>query len=320
MAERSGSSPNPWSRHKPTKQGARGADRQSLGPGTRARQETADGSGSFRPPRRRQTEVVDLDDVADELYGLPPDQFVATRDARAASARADGDRALAQEITKLRRPSASAWLANLLSRQYRAEVDELLDLGPALREAQEQLAGDRLRQLSQRRLEALDALSGRAESIARGLGQPVTAHTVQEVDGTLQAALADPAAAEAVRRGRLTTALAYSGFGTLASGEARAEGTGGAQKTGPGEGTRRAEAAATAARQLVGKKVRAVEVASRERDRRRARLEELESQVEEARTEAAAAGRALKDAEQQLVQARREAAKAESAVRRASAD
>jgi len=261
---------------------------------------------------------VDLDDVADELYGLLPGQFVAARDERAASARSEGDRALAQEITKLRRPSASAWLTNLLARECGAELGELLDLGPALMKAQEQLRGDRLRQLSQRRLEALDALRSRAESIARGLGQPVTAHTVQEVEGTLQAAMADPVAAEAVRRGRLTSALAYSGFGTLASSEALADGTGGAQKGAPGEHTRHAEAAATAARRLVEKKVREVEVAARDRDRRTLRLEELESQVKEMRAEVAAARRALRDAEQELDRARRDATKVEQSARRAS--
>ena len=180
---------------------------------------------------------MDLDDVADELYGLLPGQFVAARDERAASARSEGDRALAQEITKLRRPSASAWLTNLLARECGAELGEFLDLGPALMEAQEQLRGDRLRQLSQRRLEALDTLSEPGGVDRPGLGQPVSAHTVQEVEGTLQAAMADPAAAEAVRRGRLTSALAYSGFGTLASSEDSRTGPRWRTKGAPGEQT-----------------------------------------------------------------------------------
>jgi len=258
---------------------------------------------------------VDLDEVADELYGLLPAEFVAARDARAATARSEGDRALAREITKLRRPSASAWLTNLLARQSRAELDELLNLGPALMEAQEQLAGGRLRQLSQRRLEGLDALSGRAGAIARSLGQPVTVHTIHEVEETLQAALADPAAAVAVRLGRLTTALAYSGFGSFVS-EAPPERTGGTPKGAQGEQATRAEAAVKAARQLVEKKIREVQVAARDRDRRRVRLEELESQLKEMRAHTAAADRALREAEQQLDRARRDAASAEQTARR----
>jgi hypothetical protein len=76
---------------------------------------------------------VDLDTVADELYGLPPDAFTPTRDTRAADARSAGDRGLAAAITKLRRPTTGAWLANLLARERSDQVSELLDLGAEMR-------------------------------------------------------------------------------------------------------------------------------------------------------------------------------------------
>jgi hypothetical protein len=52
---------------------------------------------------------VDLDEVADELYGVPPEEFVATRRERERQARADGDRVLATSIAALPKPSLAAW-------------------------------------------------------------------------------------------------------------------------------------------------------------------------------------------------------------------
>ncbi len=46
---------------------------------------------------------MDLDDVADELYAVPPEEFVAVRRQRQDDARAAGDRTLAREIGALER-------------------------------------------------------------------------------------------------------------------------------------------------------------------------------------------------------------------------
>lgn len=53
---------------------------------------------------------MNLDDVADELYGLDPGEFVAARSARVEAAREAGDRALATAIGKLRKPTTVGWL------------------------------------------------------------------------------------------------------------------------------------------------------------------------------------------------------------------
>ena len=54
-------------------------------------------------------------------------------------------------MKKLRRPTVSAWLVNLLAREDGGQMDELLELGQSLREAQRALDGDRLRELSAQR-------------------------------------------------------------------------------------------------------------------------------------------------------------------------
>lgn len=151
--------------------------------------------------------------AADELYALPPGEFRAARDERAAQARAAGDRELAAAIRKLRRPTVSAWLANQLARAAGDQVAELLHLGAALREAQSALAGDRLRELSERRRQLVPALTRTAAELAAHARQPVSDQAERELTGTLEAALADPAAGDAVRSGRLATALSYAGLG-----------------------------------------------------------------------------------------------------------
>ena len=156
---------------------------------------------------------MDFDDIADDLYGLAPERFTASRDARAGEARAAGDRELAERIKKLRRPTVSAWLGNRLARDRTRDVEGLLGLGAELRDAQADLSGDELRRLSHQRGDAVAELVAQAKGLARAAGQSVSDAILEEVNTTLEAALADPAAAEALRRGHLTVVLRYSGLG-----------------------------------------------------------------------------------------------------------
>jgi hypothetical protein len=156
---------------------------------------------------------VDLEEVADELYGSSPEDFVERRTERVARARQAGDRAVAKQISQLRRPTRTAWMVNLLARANPAEITQLLDLGRALQDAQQRAAGDDLRRLSKSRRSAVDVLTRQAADLARAAGHAPAEGTVQEVSQTLQAALADPAIADLVQRGRLTQAASYGGFG-----------------------------------------------------------------------------------------------------------
>jgi hypothetical protein len=158
---------------------------------------------------------MDLDAAATELYALTPDDFIAARSDAAKAARAAGDRELAAEITKLRRPTQPAWMVNQLVRRERAAVDQLLDLGDELRAAQQALDAAELRRLASRRTELIDQLGRKATQLTTAAGRQATEQVQREVEATLAAAVADPESAAAVREGRLTTALAYAGFGTL---------------------------------------------------------------------------------------------------------
>jgi hypothetical protein len=171
-----------------------------------------------------------LEEIADELYALPPEEFTAARDERVRELRA-GDRALSEAVKALRRPSLPAWLVGLLARERRVELEDLLSLGEALRAAQEALSGDELRQLGEQRRAVVGALVRTAAALGRDRGLRVTSDAEMEVAATLEAALADPAAADAVRSGRLATALGYAGFGPGDPGTAVPSGAGSRRAT-----------------------------------------------------------------------------------------
>ncbi|MEJ2858965.1 MULTISPECIES: hypothetical protein [unclassified Saccharothrix] len=163
-------------------------------------------------------DIVDptpIDRIADELYALPPAEFVAARDAAAKQAGDRGDKALAKQVAALRKPTLSAWALNQLARQYAAEYAQALALGEQLRTAQEQLKGSVLRELSGRRRVVVGALVRLAEDLARDAGTPLGPDAVQQVRTTLTAALADAVLAARIRAGRLVKPVEQSGFGPL---------------------------------------------------------------------------------------------------------
>ena len=156
---------------------------------------------------------MDVESAAAELYALPPGEFTARRTALAAEAKSGGDAAAAKAIGALRRPTVSAWLVNQLVRGEEGaedDVDALEQLGTDLREAQAQLDGARMKELTQQRHSLVASLVRRAGRI-----QSLSASVQREVEETFGAAVADEQAAGAVLSGRLTRALVYSGFGEV---------------------------------------------------------------------------------------------------------
>jgi hypothetical protein len=187
---------------------------------------------------------MNLDSVADELYAVAPEEFMPLRTQRAAEAKASGDRALAKEVAKLRKPTRSAWLVNLLAREAPEELESLLDLGDALRAAQQSLSGPDLRRLSGERHRAVDALARQAAAIGAEHGHTATEATRQEVAQTLQAALADSGAAAVVRAGRAVQGISYGGFGTIDLGPVPTLGAPPATRVEPPASSRRRSSAA----------------------------------------------------------------------------
>lgn len=112
-----------------------------------------------------------LDDVADELYGLDPGEFVEARTKHVKAAREDNDRTLAAEIGKLRKPTTVGWLVNLISRNLSEDLDALLALGESLRDAQRHLSGQDLRRLTTQRQQVVRSLAHKSGEIAASRGK-----------------------------------------------------------------------------------------------------------------------------------------------------
>jgi hypothetical protein len=158
---------------------------------------------------------MDLADVADELYAVPPEDFIAERNAARDRAKAAGDKALAADIGGLPKPSTAAWVCNLLVRRQHEEIAQLIELGGLMREAQVNLSGEQLKELAKQRSQVVAALTRQARALAAGEGHPVSTAIGDQVEETLRAAVADADAGAALLGGRLTAALSYTGFGPV---------------------------------------------------------------------------------------------------------
>jgi hypothetical protein len=149
--------------------------------------------------------------IAEELYSLPPTEFTGTRNQWAKQTRADGDPELAKRVGELRKPSVSAWVVNMMMRHQGEQMAQVLDLGASLRQAQSDLDGEALRELTRQRRQLTTAVTHQGRTLAAELGQKVTETVADQVQSTLHAAMVDEQAAAAVRSGMLVAALAATG-------------------------------------------------------------------------------------------------------------
>ncbi|WP_329485478.1 hypothetical protein OG618_02600 [Kitasatospora sp. NBC_01246] len=250
----------------------------------------------------------DFDAIADELHTLAPQDFTTARN-RHADALKKTDPQLAKQVRALRRPTQAAWAANLLAHRHGDLVGQLLDLGQALRDAQEHLAGEQLRTLTEQRRQLVRALTGQAERDAAEAGHPLGADAVAEVDRTLGAALADPDAARALAAGRLTAPLdpvLWPGAGKPGS---RKPGTGAATKKAAGTSPASARDSRPTKAQAAAERRR-----RREQEQARKALAGAEQAADKADTRAAEASRALDEAESARRRAETEAEQARAAL------
>lgn len=155
---------------------------------------------------------MDLVDRANALYVLPLDRFTEARNAAAKEAAKNGDRDLAAALRSLPKPSSSAWLVNVLVGRRRDEVEQVLELGVSLKEAQASLDRAQLHALGQQRQRLLAAVARQSLDAATEVGHDVGPAALPGVEQTLRAALADAAAAAAVLSGRLVRTLEATGW------------------------------------------------------------------------------------------------------------
>lgn len=156
---------------------------------------------------------MELDSATQGLYLIAPAHFTAARDKIASEARQAGDTELASSLKKLRKPSVGAWLANLLVFEQPSDVERLVNLGVDLRSPQHTHDGEQIRRVSKEKGDAVSTLVREARLKASRAGQSVSTAALRELEATLEAAFADPQAAESLLGGCLSGGLRYSGLG-----------------------------------------------------------------------------------------------------------
>ncbi len=156
---------------------------------------------------------VSFESASAELYRLAPNDFTAARNAKMSEARQSGNTALAASLKKLRKPTVGAWLVNLLAQERPQDLERLISLGAELRRGQHGADGEVIRRVSKKKHDVVAELLAEATLMAGSRGQPVSEAAAMDLEATLDAAFADPKAAESVRAGLLTTGLRYSGLG-----------------------------------------------------------------------------------------------------------
>jgi hypothetical protein len=156
------------------------------------------------------------DDAVAELYRSAHDAFVAERKRLAGELKAAGDKLAAARLSKLARPTLSAWAVNQLWWQAREPFERLFAAAARLRAGDQSGAGERR--------DALANLKSRAASLLVDAGHAVSEGTLRRVTTTLSALAASggfepdaPGALAADRDPPGFDAAALGGFGAAAS-------------------------------------------------------------------------------------------------------
>ena len=160
-------------------------------------------------------------DVADPLYALPPSEFVAARGQLAKQLRADGDKAAAAVVAKLRRPTPVAGALNRLVREQPALVEAAVAAGTALQAATDAALGGDASALRSATADDRAATRSLSEAVAAVLGA-APSDVASRVTATVRAAVASPDVAATLEAGRLDADHEPTGFGLTADADGSA--------------------------------------------------------------------------------------------------
>jgi hypothetical protein len=249
---------------------------------------------------------VNLDDVAQELYGLSPEEFTEVRNARAKEIIASGDRELGTEVRKLPKPTVAAWLANMLVRTRTPKIKELVALGPELREAQSQGERADMRRVLDRRREIIKDLVGAASEGATEAGYSMGSQVQRQVEETLEAAVADPESAALLNAGTLSGPLAFIGFGGESATQRRSAKPQGEKSTGTPSHTNESGGNTRAAERALAKAAESLSSAQRAMESAKASIEDAGGRQNEASVRHQAATKELRDADRDRKRANQE--------------
>ena len=164
--------------------------------------------------------VPDLDQELDQLYALPPEEFVPARNDLATRLRKAGQAEAAERVRALRKPSVPVWTVNQLARRHPDAVAELLGSGDRLRRAQEAAfrgdSGEAVREATAAERAAIRTLTQHAQSLLRAEGRSAGHAVLERIASTLRAAAVEREAASLLGAGRLAGEIGSAGFAAVA--------------------------------------------------------------------------------------------------------
>ena len=156
----------------------------------------------------------ELAGIANALYALPLEEFIAAR-AAAAKEAAGGAHGLPAAVRALPKPSVAAWAVNMLAVHQPDILAQLNELGTRMRAAQSSLDAAEMRELGRERRALLATAVDAACSVAEQHGRRISGPVATAVEQTLRAVTADEGAAAAVQSGRLLQVLSADGVDTV---------------------------------------------------------------------------------------------------------
>jgi len=185
----------------------------------------------------------EIESAIDALYQGPLEAFTADRNALAAELRKGGDRAAADRVKALAKPSVTAWAVNQVWWTNRPAFEAMLEAGARLKNAHLTWSGGGQTDVRAAAEERRQAVRAVVDAAVAALGDPKTVapETHYRISGTVEA-LASGAVSDAAP-GRLSKDLQASGLeglGALAAAAAAVPPRAGskspsARKTGPAD-------------------------------------------------------------------------------------
>jgi hypothetical protein len=153
-------------------------------------------------------------DPADSLYEALPAEFVAARNALVKSLRAQGQRAEADRVSKMARPTASVWASNQVARHASDLVSRLADVTARLKGGI-QRDRDRYAAAINEHRELLNQLRERTEKVLADRGLRVAPPVIAAAVQNFRAGLSDEAVRPALEGGRLEHDVGLEAAGAL---------------------------------------------------------------------------------------------------------
>jgi hypothetical protein len=234
------------------------------------------------------------------LFSLPPEGFVAARDALAKELRSEGKRDHAARVAKLRKPTVPAWAINRAANDDPGAAEQLLASADRLAKAQRGAGagggGRALRDAMSEHSAAIEAVMGAVAGVLVKAGHDGTANLDRARD-TLRAVATDAELRREFEQRRISRDREAVGFGTAPppSGRGASAGAkGGDQKAGAAA---KRERERRAAKRELAVATRRVERAAKKLDRARAAVDAAREKLDAAESARSDAAEELGDAE-----------------------